>query len=117
MKKFLNWLPNWFILPVLSLLFLATWPLILIVIGIKALFNKKSSDSQKITGAKATILTLSGLVIVGLFVIYQYPLLRFLDRFPWQSLFAVAIIGLFVLAILQKIFPCWKWLKKNPELS
>lgn len=117
MRKALNWLPNWLILPILSLLFLATWPLILIGIGIKALFDEKALDSQKITGAKAAVFTLCGLIIVGLFVIYQYPLVRFFARFPWQSLITLVIIGLCVLAILQKTFPNWKWLKKESDLT
>lgn len=113
MKKYLDWI----VLFILSLIFITTWPILLIIIGVKTLFGKKSSDSEKIDGAKMAILTLIGIITVSIIIIYEYPLKILFSRFPLNSLFVLLISGLIVLVILQKIFPSMKWLKKKSDIS
>lgn len=115
MKNYLNWMPNWLLLPILAMLFCATWPILLIVVGVNSLFSTKSTDSEKVTGAKMAVVTLIGLIVMSVFVVYEHSLTRLFNHTPWLSLFILLIIGLSVLAVLQKIFPNWKFLKRTTD--
>jgi hypothetical protein len=111
LNQFLGWLPKY--LGVVFLFFF--WPIILIIIGTKALFSKKSTDSEKITGAKMVLLIIAILVFIPLGVMYLEPIGLYFDNYISKPLFIIILIILVILTILQKLFPNAKWLNKSIE--
>ncbi len=84
-NKFLNS----FLKLLLTIAFFAFWPIILIIVGLKALFGSKSSNAVKIAGAKAGILTLIGIITLIIILRYEYPLRILFNNFPIKSLFII----------------------------
>lgn len=77
MKKIISFIPDWILTLLLGVIFLATWPLIFIFIGVKALFDRKSTDEDKILGAKLAVVTIFGLILVLVSVKYWYQISDF----------------------------------------
>ena len=102
-------------LPYYGTYFLALWPLILIFLGVKTLFDNKSNDRDKILGAKLAIFTILGLIFFIIFIKYQYKISDFLDYFKTEAIFLFLITGLIILAFLQKIFPKWELLQRSDD--
>ena len=115
MRKVLDLIPGWIIELVLIVVFCATWPILFVIIGIKNLFGSQSSSAEKIAGAKMAILTIIGIVILSVIVVHERSFRMILDAFPLEIVFGLLITGLFILAMLQKLFPSIKWLQKKSD--
>lgn len=117
MKKISNIIPDWILLPVMGIIFLMIWPILFIFLGSKSLFSSKSSDSEKITGAKVALLTIVGIVVFLIYSRYQYTLETFygdisnvfIPFIPW------IIVGLAFLLIFERIIRNFKWLKRDKK--
>ena len=108
-------IPNWILLPLLGVLFLAFWPLIFIFSGVKILWNEKSTDREKIIGAKLALVSLLGVFMLVIYLKYEYILDEFLSNFNLVNLFFYVMGGLLLLVGIQKLFPNWKTIKKRGD--
>jgi membrane protease YdiL (CAAX protease family) len=117
MKRLFQKIPSPILSFLLAIIFLTTWPILLVVVGVKTLFGNKASESEKIAGAKAAVLTLLGILATLIVAIYEHQLRLFFSLFPLEAIFAVLLVGLIILSISQKIFPGVKWLQQKDDNS
>lgn len=108
MKKYLNYIPNWLLAPILFILFLGLWPLLLIILGLYYLFSGKTTEKEKILGAKIMVVTFLGIIVLSSFLVYQYSIEKYFYSLPWKFIFVFLLFGLLILIILQRLFPNWK---------
>ncbi len=76
MKRYLNLLPDWLIMIVISMFFLVTWPFLLIVGLYSSIFSKDMPDSEKVRIAKEILLVI--VLVVVIVVVYS------INGFDWQ---------------------------------
>ena len=100
-----------------GILWLTAWPVLLVLLGTRELFNKNSEDKEKIAGAEMAIVSLFGIIILIFFAIYEVQIFRVISIFTQESVFVFVMIGLLILAVLQKVFPNWKWLQQKRDES
>ena len=71
MKRFLSYVPNWLLEPIFAILLVVAWPLLLIWMGLKTLFDEKMDDPKKIRILKEITITffffIGILVLLGIF--------------------------------------------------
>jgi hypothetical protein len=115
-KKYLEKIPEWLLLPLFGILFLAFWPIILIYIGMKSLFSSKSTDKDKIAGANIAIITIFAIAVLVFLSIYEHSISKFFDGIFSGSLLTFLLVGLIVMALLQKLFPKWKYIQSNSDI-
>jgi hypothetical protein len=74
MKRIFGKVPEWFLLPVMGVLFLMSWPFILIWSWIGALFSGKMSDRNKVEITKEIVIILGGLILIlAIYSIFGWP--------------------------------------------
>ena len=112
-KKYLEKIPEWLLLPLFGILFLAFWPIILIYVGTKSLFSSKSTDEDKIAGAKVAIITIFSIATLVLLSIYENSISEFFNGILSGPLLIFLLVGLIVMVLLQKLFPKWKYIQSN----
>jgi hypothetical protein len=115
-KKYFEKIPEWLLLPLFGILFLAFWPIILIYVGTKSLFSSKSTDEDKIAGAKVAIITIFSIATLVLLSIYENSISEFFNGILSGPLLIFLLIGLIVMALLQKLFPKWKYIQSNSDI-
>jgi hypothetical protein len=102
MKKIINYIPDWLLMCIFIIIFLVAWPAILIGVGIKFLYSNKSSDSLKIEGAKMAIMTLVGLIVASIVILYKDQVWALLRHFPVYSSLIIVIVGITILLVFRK---------------
>jgi membrane-associated HD superfamily phosphohydrolase len=112
-KKYFEKIPEWLLLPLFGILFLAFWPIILIYVGTKSLFSSKSTDEDKIAGAKVAIITIFSIATLVLLSIYENSISEFFNGILSGPLLIFLLVGLIVMVLLQKLFPKWKYIQSN----